>query len=292
MKFNTNDLGYKLLSGKLRQSRKHSEQLNKFLAGLFDADGNVHLQHRKLKDGGSYVVLSSSISQSESNDPDGLMLKALRDYYDLGVIRFRKTSENRTDRYIWELSTKHSKMMFNRIGKHLYIKYNTFQDFIDVHEYWKDIDKDSLKLLRKVSRESSCIRARLRKHIPTAYLAGLIAGDGYIRAVFNRNRWSKKYNKMYQINEVVIVIELHQMDIKILEQLKTDWKGGLHTTSRGTVVWRLPLGKGNHSKAVTLIPKLIGYMCLEKKYEKLIEIREFHKRVTETKQVRPDKGMR
>jgi len=290
MKFNTNDLGYKLLSGKLKQSRKHSEQLNKFLAGLFDADGNVHLQHRDLVSGGSYVVLSSSISQSESNDPKGEMLKALRDYYDLGVIRFRKTDESRTDRYIWELSTKHSKMLFNRIGKHLYIKHHIFQDFIDVHEYWKDINKDALSILRKVSRESSCGRARLRKHISTAYLAGLIAGDGYVRAVFGRDRWSKKQHKMYKINEIVLVIELHQMDVKVLEQIRTDWKGGLHTNNRGTVVWRLPLGKGNKSKALQLIPKLIQYMCLEKKYEKLIEIREFHKQVAETKQVSPDKG--
>ncbi len=42
MRINTDHLGYKLISGKLKERRVHSEQLNKFLAGFFDAiDGRV-----------------------------------------------------------------------------------------------------------------------------------------------------------------------------------------------------------------------------------------------------------
>ncbi|RLD03463.1 MAG: hypothetical protein DRI65_12830 [Chloroflexota bacterium] len=279
MKFNTNDLGYKLLSGKLRESRKQSEQLNKFVAGLFDSDGTVGV-HRDNK---GVLRLECSITQTDSNDPDGELLKALCSFYGLGTVYLKTLKkETHSNQWFWKMSVKHTKMLFNRFGKHLIIKRFHFQNLIDVHEYWNDIEQEDLSVLRKVSRQISATKT-YKKHISPAYLAGLIAGDGHVRVAY-RKRWNKKYNKFFRSNELRISIQLHQDDRAVLDKIKSDYGGSVSNRKNAdTVTWQLSLGKGSHKSAMNIVPKLIQYSCLECKYIKLLDILEFHKQLAETK---------
>ena len=79
--YNTDTLAYKLLSGSLRKNRKHSEQLNKYLAGLVDTDGCISLFFYKTRTTGlQRVSVTVNLTQAATNDPDFEVIRALQSF--------------------------------------------------------------------------------------------------------------------------------------------------------------------------------------------------------------------
>lgn len=282
---NTDHLGYKLISGKLKERRIHSEQLNKFLAGFFDADGCVSVFVDKRY---SSVVLTANIVQSLSNDWDFEMMKALQNYYGIGRISYRQyKAQEHSDVVSWDFNTKETKMLFGLIGKHLFIKRSHYKNCINIYDEYK-ITKPELEFIRSLrekSRIESCMNHKHFKHISTAYLAGLIAGDGWVEAAIGKQTKDKIRNQMS------IEVKLNIQDGEVLEAIHRDFGGRLYYRGHDNCIkWRLNMGKGN-KKAKELSGKLLQYMCMQKKYDALEKIFNFHKQLAETKHIKTDKVM-
>lgn len=279
---NTDHLGFKLLSGTLKKKRKHSEQLNKFLAGFFDADGcvTVFVDERY-----NSIVLAANIVQSESNDRSYRMIKALQDYYDIGTLSYRTyESEQHSDAITWSFNTKDTIKLFNLIGKHLFIKHYHFKNCIGLYNHWKTKKPDAqfIQEIREESRELSSIYHRNVKHISPAYLSGLIAGDGWVEVAIAKRKVNKDNTISFR-NQLSIEIKLNIKDAEVLEKIQQDYGGNLYyRTHDNCFRWRLNLGK-NNTKAKLIVSKLLSYMCLEKKYDLLEQINLFYKQLAQTK---------
>ncbi len=78
-------------------------------------------------------------------------------------------------------------------------------------------------------------------------------------------------------------IKLHLYDGDVLEKVQSDFGGSLYYRPHdGCIRWRLNLGKGN-TRSLGTASKLLSYMCLETKYNKLHDIVHYHKQLAETK---------
>ena len=283
MIYNTDHLGYKLYSGQLRDRRKHSEQLNKFVAGFFDSDGSVTVFQDKRYN--RQLRFKSCITQSHSNDPNGNLLRNLRDFYDIGTVRHRVDDYNQNGVYVWEMYYKDSRKLFNIIGKHLFIKKIHFQSMLD---FFENKQVENLDKLRKESRKVSASLTH-KKHISPAYLAGLIAGDGYLKCIIGKERYRKKEQRYFISNTLKLLIELHTDDKPILDKILSDFGGGLSKRgNKDTWIYQRSLGVGR-SDSIKLIKKLMQYMCLDKKYQTLQEMLEYHQQVAENKHRESDK---
>ncbi len=77
----------------------------------------------------------------------------------------------------------------------------------------------------------------------------------------------------------------------VLEKLMSDFGGNLHKRSnKPTMIWTKNLGKNEYG-AHKFIRKMMGFMCLDCKYDKLEKMNVFYKQLAETKQTESDKGM-
>lgn len=270
MIFNTSHLGFKLLSGNLKERRVHSEQLNKFVAGYFDSDGYITYYITAAK----AYVLKGGIAQSGKVDTDGRLLKALKDFYGIGRIYYNQKKHM----YYWEFERKEAKKFYNIIGKHLIVKQKHYQSMID---FYDNKQSENLDKLRTESRKASPFMTH-KKHISPAYLAGFIAGDGYVRVRIDKQKG----------NRLCIVIKLHVDDVSILEAIKTDYGGKMYFLKNVPhVQWELNLNVGN-PKAVETCKTLRKYLCLDYKYEALGKIIEYHKQRAETKRLKLEESMR
>ena len=139
--FNTNTLAYKLLSGSLRNKRKHSEQLNKFVAGLFDTDGCIGLFHYKTRvSNQNKLKIVLTVQQSAVNDPDFQMLRSLQSFYNRGSLYYSYNNIGTEASFCaWTLRDKDAKAMYNIISKHMRLKATHFNNLIWLTEECKDI---------------------------------------------------------------------------------------------------------------------------------------------------------
>jgi len=264
VRFNTNTLGYKLVSGSLRESRKHSEQLNKYVAGLWDADGSLSFDYIS-----DFVYLRGSISASAVVDTDFVMLRALRDYYDLGRITY-DYQENGISRCSWRLGTTEFQTFFNRVGKHLRIKQTHFNNLLlKQREYrLKQINEyefQELKKFSKTSRQQSTWFKRPR-HLSWSWVAGFLDGDGCYR-IRRRGGIIKS-----------LCIKAASHDLHILYKLQEDFSGSINMQTKGDDTircWRLGLGKGHIKSSLPFLYKMRQFSCIENKYLKIQEMISF-----------------
>jgi hypothetical protein len=285
--FNTNSLGYKLLN---RVVKDHSEQLNKVVAGLFDSDGCVSIKFNSngsssYNNAGYYrIQLCAQIDQSASNDPDLTMIRGIRDHYNLGTLNYH-ARENWAHQTTWQLGAKEAQVLFGLIGKHMYIKRAHFENLIWLYNELKGVrlSEDQLGELKEFiacSRDISCSLSE-KKHISPAYLAGLIAGDGWITVRLNiprlRNGW------LCHENQMNCAVSVHELDSKVLEQIQKDYGGNITLKDGNMKCWKLGLGKQYRAMAIRFTSDLMKYMCLPKKYTALERIYDFHTLPAETK---------
>lgn len=265
----TNDYIYKFLSGSLRDKRKHSEVINKILAGYIDSDGSVGL---KLNSG--FINVNLSLSQAAINDPDFEILRSFYKFYNLGYIQFRfSDNEKESSRCDWRFGVEDTLKIYNLISKHLVVKGTLFEYLIEVYKEYKG-KKVSLEDFEKIKdnvREKREITTMLKrkKHPSWAWLSGFISGDGHLCCRLNRKRhkYDKKVNKYYDMtyNElyVNIVCDLRHP----LEFLQEHFKGSIHGPKDGCFHWKRSLGKGNIDFSEHFLLKLKPYMLHPKKYE-------------------------
>lgn len=281
---------YKLLNGKVKD---HSEQLLKVIAGLFDSDGCVGLKFNSCGNS-SYgqedlftVQLSSQIDQSASNDIDLQATRAIQKHLGIGSISLR-SRENWAHQATLHFSAKDSKILFNLIGKHLYIKATHFDNMVWLYDELKGV-KLTREQVEELKQFSCCSRdnsgpLNLKKHISPAYLSGLLAGDGWITVRINQPRLRRGW--LCHENQLSCAITLHKLDSDVLYKIQSDYGGKITEKDKNMVVWRRGLGKESRSFAIDFIKDINKYMILEKKYEALEKVKEFHMLPAETKCLR------
>lgn len=282
--FNTGTLAYKLLTGKLRENRKHSEQLNKYLAGLLDSDGSISLKISPDRREGYYrIYLSLSLGQSASVDDDFSLLRALRDFYNLGEVYYRDVpgDQHKSIVGVWRLAHKDSLILYNRVGKHLRIKGTHWDNLVWVT---RELDKtiipkvalDELKEYSKCSRDNSRW-LKHPKHLSWAWVAGFLDGDGHYR-FRERDRDGSTRTEMY------ITFNCAQSDRFIADFFKVCFKGNVFINGVGLCIWKRNLGKESKSFAIDFLKKIRKYSCILYKYNTINKILEYHegKLVAET----------
>ena len=272
-KYNTDTLAYKLLSGKLRENRKHSEQLNKYVAGLIDTDGSISLFFYKTRTTGKQrlsVVLD--ITQSARNDPDFECLRALRDFYNLGSVSFSiPEGDQRTSVCHWILRDKDAKILFNRLGKHLRLKGTHFDNMVWISNEHNDIEDIPEKVIEELKEFRECSRnntsyLKMPKHLSWAYVAGVIAGDGCIRL-----------SQREGINYIEARLKITQSDReeKFLNLFKRDFKGNIYHIN-SWIDWERNLGLRDSSFAVPFLKNIRKYIVHERKYHLINDILDLH----------------
>lgn len=273
--FNTSTLGYSLISGKLKESRKHSEQLYKYIAGLFDGDGCVFLSYYRLKDGRIKVGLRSFIVSSLLLDCDGTMLRSLQEYTDLGFLCIKPN-----ELYSWNLGERESKVLFNRIGKHLRIKGTHFEDLIWLVNELKGVALTDEQFL-EIKEFSKCSRDNSKwlkhpKHPSWAWLAGMLDSDGYYKCRLGRRR-ENRHGNISEFNELGITLGLQSNDKHIPYFLKEHLGGGVcQVTDDNTYRWQISLGKQNEKIAIQILSNLRKFSCLKYKYLTICRMLKFH----------------
>jgi len=262
----------KLLSGKLK---KHSEQLNKFVAGFFDTDGSVFIFKDRNR-----IYIRSAIAQAASNDPDFEVLRALQRHYKFGTLTYYLGKK--TSMCSWTLNSKDSKKLFNVIGKYLMIKARYFETCISIDKEKLDLSKeqyDDLKSLMKIDRKYSKYLKK-PKHLSHAYTAGVIAGDGHVRC----KSFIRRDRPQHACNRLDVIVELG--DTILPELLLESFKGSMNKINgHDWWRWQRGLGKMNKKFAMKFIPKIRKYMLLETKRNVLDRMLNFHALPAETKQV-------
>lgn len=271
--YNTSTLGYKLLSGNLLDKRKHSEQLNKYVAGLMDTDGCVSLFFYKTRVGGKQrVKVTLVLAQAANNDPDFSTIRALQGFYGLGSLSYQvPTDEEELSICYWTLRDKDSRIMFNRIGKHMRLKASHFDNMIWISEQHRDIDDipdcvvEELKEYRECSLKNTTY-LKMPKHLSYAYVAGVIAGDGSV----NFRMTSGRNHPIMQVRVV------QDRGDKLLALFKRDFKGAVYESTSGLFSWERNLGVNNASFAIPFLKKLRMYLIHEQKYNTVCKILDYH----------------
>ena len=280
MKHNTSTLGYKVLSGKLSENRNHSEQLNKYLAGLLDADGCLGLTFNTYKDVHK-VNLTFMLLQSLSNDPDGTLIKAIRDFYNLGSITYRDLKGDNTfsSVVVWTIGSKDFLKLFSLISKHLRIKGTHWDNLVWLY---KELNKVPLSdtNIQELKEYSKCSRKTSKwikhpKHLSMAWMAGYMDGDGHYR-FRNRRKYVSSRKCFCNSNELSAQISCDKDDVHILHKIVEDFGGHIHHHKDGHYIWKIALGKNSTKYAVRFLKDLRKFCCLEKKYVIIENMISFH----------------
>lgn len=278
MRHNTGTLGYKLLSGQLKDARKHSEQLNKYLAGLLDADGCIGLSFKKYKD---YYTTSLvfNLQQSFSVDPDGSLIKALRDFYDMGRVIYRDLSGEYSSVVVWQMGTQDSTKMFNLVKKHLRIKGTHWENLVWLQDELKGfhLSEENIVELKEFSK---CSRASSRwikhpKHLSFSWVAGYFDGDGHYR-FRERRKYIKSVNRFCNAKELCVQVSCDVSDIHLIEKLVEDFGGTYYFHKQGHIIYKRSLGKTSRSFAVPFLKHLRKYSCIPYKYDTIDRMILFH----------------
>lgn len=250
MIFDTNTLGYKLVTGQLK---KHSEQLNKYVAGMLDTDGSICFE---FTNGKAYVRIG--LSQAATVDGDFQMLRSLHRHYKLGTLSYDYTKKG-VSMCHWRLGTKQAKMLYGLVGKHMRIKQSHFKNIL---EHDRLGTPEELKEFSRLSRANTGWLKR-PKHLSYAYVAGILDGDGCYRI---RRRKGKI---------VTICVKAVINEEFILYKLQEDFRGSINNHSEGMKCWRRGLGKGHKGFSIPFLMKMRKYSCIEGKYQKIDEMLEY-----------------
>ena len=262
MSFNTSTLGYKLVSGVLKKNRVHSEQLNKYVAGLFDADGYIGFEFVT-----DLLYLRAGITVSASVDEDFRTLRALHQFYNLGTLMYHY-QDNGVSNCSWRISTKDCQTFYNRVGKHMRIKQTHFHNLLEEQKRWKLIKiecKDTQRKLKEFSKYSRSTSSWFKrpKHLSFAWVAGYLDGDGCYRI----------RRKSGTIRTLSVKAASH--DLFILGKLQEDFGGSINTQAKDDETikcWRRGLGIGNIKFSLPFLYNMRKFSCIENKYRKIQEM--------------------
>ena len=256
----------KLLGGNLR---KHSEQLNKFVAGFFDTDGCVGITLDK-----GCIRIFSKITQASSKDPDFEVMRALHKHYNLGYLFYSIPElENSAGVCDWILNVNDSKKLFNQLGKHLLVKYNYFIECLWIYNELQGLRLNQTQY-EELKEYLDCIKRRSKlqripKHLSWSYVAGLLSGDGHYRC------------KLGSHNE--LEVEFYGMSYSLMEQFLKAFKGTVREKRPEFYKWRKSLGKNSRQFATEFLPKMRKYTLLITKRNVIDRMLQFHKLPAETK---------
>lgn len=259
--FKPDTLAYKLYRDEIK---KHSEQLNKYVAGLIDSDGSIILR----RDHG-YLGLRVTITSI-----DAQLLVALRIHYKLGSTYFKEDYKV----CVWELSKKDSLILLGRLKKHLLIKGKLAEFSIYITKEISKINQTQWLELKscfsKLRRDTRWIKHP--KHPAWAWLAGFLDGDGYYR-FYQRKRFHKGRGTTYFNNTLEVGCLQHQSKKYLLDFLVLHLGGRVHIRKKdGHPAWIRALGKGHSSFSVDFLRKMRKYSCIPRKYAKIESMLEFH----------------
>lgn len=261
--FKPETLAFKLYNSKIKN---HSEQLNKYVAGLIDSDGSISLKKTR-----GIVYLKTTITSIDSD-----LLVSLRLHYNLGTTYLKDNGSI----CVWELADKHSKILLGRLTKHLNIK-GQLSEFA----MWATKDKphvnqcqwDELKTCYTKLRETTKW-LKHPKHPSWAWLAGFLDGDGYYR-FYQRKRYHRGEDRYYFNNTLEVGCLQHISKIWLLEFLQTHLKGRIHIRLKdGHPAWNRALGVSNKSFALKFLKKIRLYSCIPRKYTKIDGMIKFHEK--------------
>lgn len=249
----------KLRAGTLK---KHSEQMNKWLAGFIDSDGSISLHIKRHSNGRYGVYLQVAICQTDAS-----LLHLLCAHYGLGSVSGDT----------WHLSGKDAHMLMNLVGKHLLIKATHLDNLLWLIGELKGL---SIREPEDIREFSICSRENTKwrhepKHIPYAWLAGYTDGDGHWRCRVGRERRFRDGTSCLA-NELKLFLGAQPSDSFVLKKLHQDHGGSLKLRKDGLWFWQLSLGANSRSRAIVFLRKIRKYVCLPRKAEAIDSMLAFH----------------
>ena len=241
--------------------RKNNETINKYLAGLFDGDGNVQvtMSHKQDKDKLYHSVGIRFLISLKNTERNNKLLLWLFDHYGFGNITI-KPSYNRCEMVEWTAYGKEAVTLLKVFKKHSVIKGKHIDRSIYMFYRYKErpYSEEALKRYRKWSRDNTT-SIKPKKHITWAWLAGYIDSDGSIEHEASRGR--------------AIRFECHPRDHSAIDLIaksfgRTDKIRTYETNTKGTIcpVYHLilPMGLSDRSLGHKILPNLVPHLKLKR----------------------------
>lgn len=240
---------------------KNSETINKYLAGLVDADGTITVNFYKSKGVGYKPTLKFILGLSLDNVKSEETLLWLYDNFPYGSINRRHTAgtHKNSNMITWVVSGDNAMSIINRFKKHLVIKGTHANRMIELFLKYKgygntvktEEELSSIKEYVKDSRDNTT-SIKYKNHLTWAWLAGYTDGDGYIG--FNEAN-----------NNCCIDYNCHIRDISALEIISRAFGREIIKDSRGDYL-RLRHYIGRRSKALAdrMLKPMLPHLRIKK----------------------------
>lgn len=236
---------------------KNNETLNKYTAGFADADGTLAFFFNKTKDGFFRVGLQFVICQIDQRGRGFKLLQYLRDSYGVGHINDIPDKKQKC----WKIANKSELEAFlPHIIKHMVIKGKHFNRMLELRRELtgKNLTQEDVDSLRKFAKESrkGTGSTRYKKNCSSAWLAGYIDGDGYLRHS-PREHWLK--------------ISCQESDVCALELIQRTYGGKIFNVSQPSIKeFRLNFGATFYGTAQKVLKKIIPHLRLKRHEAEMI----------------------
>lgn len=252
--------------------KSFNESEIKYLAGLLDADGWLHIRTYKTTQGNEYLRLEMGLQASESVDKHGYV-KSLGERAGSVSTREFKKHKNWSTAYCWKVGKMNElNQLIPRLTKHMVIKAKHWQRLFDFyHEHrGQSVDGEFVRLFSDESRLDTG-PLKPKKHPTWGWVAGYLDGDGC---------YSLTKKRCLRVDVVS-----HENDTQGLYLLQKAFGGYVRPFKKENkpwYIWSRNLGAKDKSFALNFLPKVLQHSRLKKhKIEQLIAFHNHSQRLIE-----------
>lgn len=236
---------------------RNNETINKYLAGMFDGDGNVHVSIKTKQDNGNtYHTRDIRFQISLKNEERNVkVLEWFCDHYEVGNLKV-KPAGTRTEMIEWTVYGKPAISLLNRFKKHCVIKGLHIDRSIWVYDRLnkKKASSASVSRYRKWSRDNTK-SIKPKNHVTWAWLAGYTDADGSIQHRAEKGR-CLRYNCHTRDRAAIdLIAKSFGRTHKVVEQTI---EGGDY------LLLILPMGLSDRSLGHKILPKLVPHLKIKR----------------------------
>lgn len=158
--------------------RKNTETVNKYLAGLLDADGSLSFQFHTGYDRPRLVLKLSQSSVTARGKGVEVLRQLCHEHYQIGYIRVESNTNGGNSSAVWRVTKlKDIETLFNHVLKHMIIKPRHWQRMLAIVKAPPRKRASVLHRWSKLSRRDTG-PLKPKNFASLGWVAGFIDGDG------------------------------------------------------------------------------------------------------------------